>query len=847
MLIRAYIYSGVFAHSIMPLPRKQWFAFKSKLQKSGEYDENYRARATKRKHPDPVESDIPDKKAPKSAFAQPGDLPARITEVDIDDPTYAEVEGILSQVPESELAGDTGESNLMSFNGFGSQQDRDFFDESSSDSCLDTDEQIIGPREINPKVHVEGEDLLCREKLPDSPIPFFHSRGKSTREAWEIERAFRNYSISDGTRERMRIASIPETAGTVRDNTVILLKNEMPMFLNEWEIDPNETDVYENYYQNFNSLAIVIRALPDCNVTTVDIYNILIEFITDPFAIVCEKSDDNVIHWHMLWFTSRRSDNAKRALQKLFDGKSYQISIAVQTTKSMKHFARYMLKNPITLGISNHESLINYFAKLLMENPKPKSITDQFPNAMIKDIINAMRKYSKFTYNELVLCAPEVMQKYLHKPNIESIINNCKVFLMKPSDIDLTMNRVMNQADYIADIFPIWCFLDYQGLCPEDFIMDFFSVIMRAQDKINVLCLQGPSNTGKTTFIRPLTEIFNFGEVVAGGQFMFQNCLGKELLIWEEPLIGSDFAEMCKRVFEGMTTQVNVKFKAAQTLYRTPIIITTNKDVWHYCDQDEMAFRNRMYLHYFMKSGTIQAMKPSFIRRSYKAYCEWLTSISKYFSDSISNDTTGVTNSSENARSSESTGDRELCVDSELISSVCDPTSEGGCRSSIRISGRRRNNRRSSSSRNKDIECTERPRSPINNSSSIDDCIDKPGTSTGNTIGGGSNTKKRRAICSGGYTTTPGFRRLGLDWGRHSFTEGGIRSWNTEFVRTLQGHINELLRFKQRYSTLHKLYEKGEIFVQPGLDRTLFEPLNKQQWLSLISLGYFIAKACKAF
>ncbi|KAF8793823.1 hypothetical protein HNY73_001861 [Argiope bruennichi] len=37
---------------------------------------------------------------------------------------------------------------------------------------------------------------------------------------------------------------------------------------------------------------------------------------------------------------------------------------------------------------------------------------------------------------------------------------------------------------------------------------------------------------------------------------------------------------MCKRVFEGMTTQVPVKFKPAQTLYRTPLLITTNKSLW---------------------------------------------------------------------------------------------------------------------------------------------------------------------------------------------------------------------------------------------------------------------------
>lgn len=153
---------------------------------------------------------------------------------------------------------------------------------------------------------------------------------------------------------------------------------------------------------------------------------------------------------------------------------------------------------------------------------------------------------------------------------------------------------------------------------------------------------------------------------------MFQNCINKELLIWEEPLIGPDYVEMCKRVFEGMTTQVPVKFKPAQTLYRTPLLITTNKSLWYYCSGDEAALSNRLVQYTFSKSAHNYALFVSTYASScYRAFTKYLTKLGQYVSYSKPTSTTSTP--ADRPEGSSSSGWTSECIytECELCSSLC--------------------------------------------------------------------------------------------------------------------------------------------------------------------------------
>lgn len=80
-----------------------------------------------------------------------------------------------------------------------------------------------------------------------------------------------------------------------------------------------------------------------------------------------------------------------------------------------------------------------------------------------------------------------------------------------------------------------------------------------------------------------LFRLFIIGTVTNAGTFNFTDCTDKQLLVWEEPFIKGDMADTCKLVFEGAPAQVKIKYRNPETLNRTPIIITTNKPIWHFC------------------------------------------------------------------------------------------------------------------------------------------------------------------------------------------------------------------------------------------------------------------------
>nr|QTE03760.1 MAG: nonstructural protein [Phylloscopus proregulus Ichthamaparvovirus] len=682
-------------------------------------------------------------------------------------------------------------------------QNNDICIQSGSDSSDDECRKAPRQRKVNSKVHMEGENLFCKETLPNSPIPIFHQRGDTPIEIWEVERAFGDNAVSSRTRERMRVAAIPETAGSIRDNTIILRKDKATVFWddlkNDSSYDCTQAD-FENYFQNYNSLAVVIRCLPDTSVTTKDLYELFESELNDPFAIISERSTEGVLHWHMIWFTSRRSDNGKRALQKIVQKLPNDVSIAVQATKSAKHFCRYLLKTPITLGVGNCAPLEKYMFSILKEDPvKPKVAVKQteYPNEMIRDLITVMKEHNRFTYQELVHAAPEIMQKYLHKPNLESIINNCKVFLLKPNDVQITFDRILGKFDTIQDIFPIWLFLEYQGINPGDFLLDFWNVMFKVPKKINVLCLQGPSNTGKTTFIRPLASIMNFGEIVAGGQFMFQNCINKELLLWEEPLIGGDYAECCKRVFEGMTTQINIKFKAPQTLHRTPILITTNKDIWHYCDSDETAFRNRMFLYYVRLAGKIDKLKSGFIRKAHINFLNWLIKLELFVSDDNVNSLTD--------KQDTSTGKnvKTFCVECCGYKCFCEAVSD----TEEPVKGKRKRS-------DLHLDFSKKPRVPLH-----EKLQDKPPSKYAYS----EEIRDRRSECLG-CSIVP------------------VED-NTRDVEVLSHDLECLREYCKEYASLSKNYEEYEMNIIEDKDKILFEPSTVDQWMSVLKLGYNFAKA----
>lgn len=521
-----------------------------------------------------------------------------------------------------------GKSNLMSLQ---DEQQCNIPIETVSFTCDDQSGSFCKTNTVNNKINMESKVSGTRE-VPGGDLSLLYEGRNLLNKAGKIKQPFVSDPVKLGTRDSRGVTGISQAERNLRDNILIFDKDySHPVYFKDYKQDKSwgDNEFYEGYFQTYNSLGVVIKSLPDDNITSYDVFNELCKCIpSEPFILISEKSDKGILHWHMIWLTCKRSDNAKRSLEAFLKPVSTNLSIAVQQTRSLKHLLKYILKDPISVGVANSDTFKLYVYGILDNNVYVKPEVSS-SNPMIKDLIDVMKQHNVYTSEELFKLAPETMLKYLHKPNLESIINNCKLFLLRPTDARHILQRAVQGREGIG-FLPIWSWLLHQNIDPGDFILDFWNIIFRATDKHNVLCIQGSSNTGKTTFIRPLMAILNFGEVVSGGQFMFQGCINKEILVWEEPLIGPDYVEMCKRVFEGMITQVPVKFKPPQTLYRTPLIITTNKDVWYYCSADQAALSNRMIRYFANNDATTIPDSVDFRDRVTTTYNQWLRDLSKY-------------------------------------------------------------------------------------------------------------------------------------------------------------------------------------------------------------------------
>lgn len=620
-----------------------------------------------------------------------------------------------------------------------------------------------------------------------------------------------------------------------------------------------EEDQYEqiqSYYQTYNSLGVVIRTLPNTTLFTIDILNYIYD-IKDPYVLICEKSKQNVWHWHMIWFTDKRSDNAKRTLMQLFQAdtprneiKSPKLSVSVQQTKSFKHLIKYILKEPIFVAVRNDSNLWELVCtELRLDKPKEIVQTETFPNVMVKEIIDVMRKNLKYTVEELMQVAPDIMRKYLHKSNIDAIVSNCKMYLLAPTDIDNVYERIVKKQCDFDCFFHIYAYVYYQGINPNKFLMKLFKVLFMDIDKINCFVIQGPSNTGKTTFLRELLSFYNWGEIQSSGPFMFQNCINKELLIWEEPLIGHDFVETCKKVFEGMATQVSVKYKPAQTLYRTPVLITTNKDLWHYCDSDAEALKNRCFIYHFSKAATDYS---AWLSRTYfecrGRYKQFVAGFSYGITECLKGHQCSLEFDQSTASESDSEHSESSNPDGELLSANREHLYQRD-QQFHRSTGKRllewwNNNRRNCSRPSSDFERSQPKRSSSCPSPSADNSIDEPSGSTGDTIPIGGYAYARRESSGGSRQVHPG-----------DFTVDGHRPRHSR--PSNRGVFYDPSNSSQYFTSFYnRQFGRGILKKIPSLKPATEEPelgwlinssksISWKQWLSLVKFFWMIYNACR--
>lgn len=165
---------------------------------------------------------------------------------------------------------------------------------------------------------------------------------------------------------------------------------------------------------------------------------------------------------------------------------------------------------------------------------------------------------------------------------------------------DNTFNII--QTTYL---FLQWC--KEQKIVPEEFLLQLFCILDKSLPKFNCFTLQGQSNAGKTYWTQTLME--NTGivrQTIQSADFAFQNCVAKEIIqIPELKFTKPEQIEEAKKIFEGLSTTVNVKNKEPARLERTPVILTCNQLPWTGFENQKSALENRMFRYVNLRSSEV--------------------------------------------------------------------------------------------------------------------------------------------------------------------------------------------------------------------------------------------------
>lgn len=324
-----------------------------------------------------------------------------------------------------------------------------------------------------------------------------------------------------------------------------------------------------------------------------------------------EHNNDGIFHCHAMMKTTARSDSVNRSMRTAFENMAFSENITrrfgkdpqfecmkIQKCHKPESMLKYIMKGPEWVA-SNSEQLLQLAYDIDMWNLNEKYKKQVDPpldtvqmNPMVKDLLDVITMGSCKTLDDCLRTDPVTMAKYLHRPGLPQILTNCLAYAKATGGAW----NISNFSKYPPKPDLIHAVLLHQGLTPSATDLIFWQWINKLDSKRNTICIHGPSNTGKSAFISGLKACVPWGECVNGNNFNFQGLIDQVIGIWEEPLINPETAEKCKQLFEGMLTSIPVKYKPPALLPRIPLILTTNHWPWRFCNAEEDAFRNRMFI-----------------------------------------------------------------------------------------------------------------------------------------------------------------------------------------------------------------------------------------------------------
>jgi len=179
-----------------------------------------------------------------------------------------------------------------------------------------------------------------------------------------------------------------------------------------------------------------------------------------------------------------------------------------------------------------------------------------------------------------------------------------------------TLNKIVNIIDKCTMEY-----LDKEGKMQQTtdtvFIIAYMcAILLKQTKKINGIIFEGPPNCGKSAIATTLANaVDNIGAIgiSTNPQFAFADIPKKHVVLHEEPVISPLLVEPYKLLLGGDHLMIEMKGRNEKTrIYKTPVLITTNKTVWYYCTDAKPAIQVRTIRLLFSDSDVISKDQKKF-------------------------------------------------------------------------------------------------------------------------------------------------------------------------------------------------------------------------------------------
>nr|QRQ90261.1 MAG: nonstructural protein [Parvoviridae sp.] len=116
-----------------------------------------------------------------------------------------------------------------------------------------------------------------------------------------------------------------------------------------------------------------------------------------------------------------------------------------------------------------------------------------------------------------------------------------------------------------------------------NFLEDVYNIVDRNYPKCNCLIVKSPPSAGKNYFFDMICDYLlckgQLGSANKHNQFAFQEAYGKRIIMWNEPNYEGSMTDQLKMMTAGDSYVVRVKCKPDAAVYKTPMIVLTNKQI----------------------------------------------------------------------------------------------------------------------------------------------------------------------------------------------------------------------------------------------------------------------------